>query len=95
MLRKLLAMFVTQYSDTIPKLKHLIAEGQYQDAFRLVHTLKAVAGNLEAAELAEIADVIEQTLRENNLSNIDALINQLDTILTAALHSADPIRQTK
>jgi CheY-like chemotaxis protein/HPt (histidine-containing phosphotransfer) domain-containing protein len=93
LLRKLLLLFHEQYSDAIPKLKNLLHEGQYEEAKRLVHTLKGVAMNLEVTELAEAAREVEQVLSENNLLNIENQINSLDSVLAVALKAVSSLEK--
>jgi PAS domain S-box-containing protein len=88
LLHKLLLIFRTQYTDTMPTLKSLIQEGRHEEAKRLLHTLKGVAYNLEAVELAKAADTVEQAFFDVDSPEMRVFIEDLDKALTSALQAA-------
>jgi signal transduction histidine kinase/DNA-binding NarL/FixJ family response regulator/HPt (histidine-containing phosphotransfer) domain-containing protein len=88
LLKKLILMFKNNYAQTIPQLRQMLANGQNEQAIGLAHSLKGVAGNLEATELYKTAMTLEYALREQNLENISTLLNTLENYLTAALAAA-------
>ena len=91
LLRKLFRIFVTEYTDTLPKLETLLQTGQYSEARRLAHTLKGVAGNLAATELSTAAFQVEQAFAQENLSQLPDLLKTLDKALHAALQAIDSL----
>ncbi|MBB3112192.1 two-component system sensor histidine kinase/response regulator [Paenibacillus phyllosphaerae] len=62
-LRHMLNVFVTDSGLFEQRFAEAIAERDYATARRLAHTLKGVAGNLSAAELAALADQLETLLK--------------------------------
>jgi len=95
LLRKLILMFLDTYADTVPELRRLIVQGSFHEAERLAHSLKGVAGTLEAKELFDVAATIERTLREGGGEKMDFLINALEQALTPAIAAASSLGNAK
>lgn len=95
LLRKLLTMFVDIYGATVPTLRRHFAEGKYDDAVRLVHSLKGTAGILEAAELVAAASVIEHALKAGRTADAESHINDLERALAPALSAAESLDSPK
>jgi CheY-like chemotaxis protein/nitrogen-specific signal transduction histidine kinase/HPt (histidine-containing phosphotransfer) domain-containing protein len=89
--RKLLLMFRAGYTDAVPKLRKFILEGQHDEAKRLAHTIKGVAGNLRAAELSKAAAAVEYAFYEEKLPPMDALIDGLDKEIKSALQAINSV----
>ena len=51
--------FSQNYAFFLGDLRKLIQQGNLEDARRLVHTLKGVAGNISAYDIQAIAEEIE------------------------------------
>jgi two-component system, sensor histidine kinase and response regulator len=62
LLRDLLAMFHANYGDTAARMRRLCAEGRWNEASELAHTIKGAAANLAMNELASSAGGLEQAL---------------------------------
>lgn len=62
-LNHMLKLFVRDYATFDIQLEQSLAGGDYQLARRLTHTLKGVASNLSAAELAAMATELEALLK--------------------------------
>ena len=58
----LLDKFSRNYADTAGQIQHLLAAGKRNAAQRLAHTVKGIAGNIGAKELANSAGKLEATL---------------------------------
>ncbi len=69
--RSLLIQFASDYRQIIPLIGRHIKEGQLQDAAKLVHTLKGVAGNIGALELVQISITLDEELRKNGKDATD------------------------
>jgi two-component system sensor histidine kinase/response regulator len=95
LLHKLLLIFRDTYRNAVSELRQLIADGYEEDAQRLVHSLKGVAGTLEAKELFDAAATIEHAFLNGNVSEIAPLIDILDHALTAAVTAADTLDTAK
>ncbi|MDH3360512.1 MAG: ATP-binding protein, partial [Desulfobulbaceae bacterium] len=84
--------FANDYSETTDTLKTLLREGNHDQAYRLIHTLKGVAGNLAIEEVTRKAEHIGVALK---MKHFDEALRQLPN-LAAALHTAtSSIRQIK
>jgi signal transduction histidine kinase/CheY-like chemotaxis protein/HPt (histidine-containing phosphotransfer) domain-containing protein len=88
LLRKLLLMFKNNYADTVSQLQKTIVSENLEDAIQLAHSLKGVAGNLEAKELYTLATKLEYALGTQNMDEISLLINSLESIHACALEAA-------
>ncbi|MDD5410544.1 MAG: two-component regulator propeller domain-containing protein [Methylobacter sp.] len=95
LLHKLLLIFRDTYRNAVSELKQLIADGYEDDAQRLVHSLKGVAGTLEAKELLDAAAATEHAFLNGNVSEMAPLIDILDHALTAAISAADTLDTAK
>ena len=63
--KSLLIQFASDYGQIGPLIGRHIKEGHLQDAAKLVHTLKGVAGNIGALKLVQIAIILDEELRKN------------------------------
>jgi signal transduction histidine kinase/DNA-binding response OmpR family regulator/HPt (histidine-containing phosphotransfer) domain-containing protein len=88
LLRKLIAGFGDQFSEVVPELRGLIANGSLNDARRLAHTLKGVAASLEIAAVAKSAADVESGLAEFDLKGIGEPLARLELVLAPALAAA-------
>ncbi|GGD86558.1 response regulator [Paenibacillus nasutitermitis] len=59
----MLKLFARDYAEFEVRLREALQSGDYTQARRMAHTLKGVAGNLSAAELAAMADQLETLLK--------------------------------
>jgi PAS domain S-box-containing protein len=88
LLRKMMLSFREQYEDAAGELQQQIVEGKTEEASRLAHSLKGVAGTLEAKELASSAANIEQALREGLMDGMEGLIKTMEGALKPAIAAA-------
>jgi signal transduction histidine kinase/DNA-binding response OmpR family regulator/HPt (histidine-containing phosphotransfer) domain-containing protein len=88
LLRKLIIGFGSSFADVVPDLRRLIAQGDLEDARRLAHTFKGVAGSLEAGDLSQAAARVEVALAGGHVEDIGALIDQLALLSAPALAAA-------
>jgi two-component system, sensor histidine kinase and response regulator len=88
LLRKMMLSFRDQYKGAAGELQQQIAEGKTEEASRLAHSLKGVAGTLEAKELASTAANIEQALREGLMDGMEGLIKTMEGALEPAIAAA-------
>ncbi|WP_164521472.1 hybrid sensor histidine kinase/response regulator [Iodobacter ciconiae] len=86
LLKRMLPRLGEQYINSADRLRQLIAEGQLPEAERLAHSLKGVAGTLEAGEVYQIAQKIEDQLHIENVF-IEELICELDRDLKKVVNS--------
>jgi len=89
----LLNKFSDEYRSLDDNLQKHIAQGEFDQAYSLMHTIKGVSGNLGLFALHQAAKPVEACIRnEKRLpDNYSAFINLLDETLTtiAALSDTD------
>jgi len=91
----LMAKFVEMYSDAVPEIVQLVAEGKETEALRSAHTLKSVAGNISAKALYAAARDLEMAMREGRTSGLEPLIAILNDELNTAINAARCILESK
>lgn len=62
---KLLSRFASKSASTVAEIKHALAQHQKQEAERMAHTVRGVAGNLGAMPLADAACDLELAINAN------------------------------
>lgn len=72
--KKLLLLFLASNVDTPNKLTKALAEGEDKEASRLVHTVKGVAANIGANDLAAAAAELEMVLIPGSIAVKDVLL---------------------
>ena len=87
---KLLQQFRVRYANTTSELSRLTTEHRFEEAERLVHTLKGLAGNMGARKLVTAAECLEQALHAcqrdvTMLNSLPGLCAQLDQSLNGVL----------
>lgn len=93
-LHRLLGKFLVSYRDTRAELTRLLHEGQYGEAYRLVHSVKGVSSNLGMGNLYRLSVSLEVLLKESIvgpgtpelalfLAELDSVIYLLDTTVGA------------
>ena len=83
----LIEKFVRKFpaDPSFTQLQDALAEGNLQDAFRAVHTLKGVAYNLAFTRLGDAASALTEVLRpENNGDTSPASLNPLNAAVKEA-----------
>lgn len=88
LLRTLLLMFRDKYKDAASDLQRMVSEGNNEEALRLAHSLKGVAGTLSAKELMDAAAAVEYAFRDGKTETMPALINAVDEALRPAIAAA-------
>jgi CheY-like chemotaxis protein/HPt (histidine-containing phosphotransfer) domain-containing protein len=88
--RSLMEQFATKQSDMDVRIAEALAGGDRQDAERLAHTLKGVAGNLGIGAVQAAAAKVEKAIREED-SEASKFVVELKIVLApqvAAIRSA-------
>lgn len=88
LLRRLIVSFGQSYPNFRTDIEALLGAGRFDDAHRLAHTLKGVAGSLELPETAALADKVEHRLAHRDLGGLSALLDELDDALKPAVAAA-------
>jgi CheY-like chemotaxis protein len=61
--QRLLLSFVESYQDLMPRLNALLADGSFEPAIDLIHSVKGIASNLSAVALTETSRCLLEELR--------------------------------
>ncbi|QLI82377.1 response regulator [Chitinibacter fontanus] len=83
MLKKMLPRFIERFADSAQQLRVLIGNGQLADAERLAHTLKGVAGQVEALAVMHVAAQLERALHQGQ-TDLTPQISELERLLAEA-----------
>ncbi|WP_139332605.1 response regulator [Aquipseudomonas alcaligenes] len=97
LLRRLLERFCDSEQGSIARVRQALLAGERGEAERLVHSLKGLAGNVGARELAQRAGDLESMLRhkregfefETLLARVEQDLRRLVDSIRAGLRSAD------
>ena len=81
LLLRLLRNFRTDHADDASRIAAALAAGKRRDAERLAHTLKGLAGSLEARALREAAAALERLLAGQEDTDATALLGPLGEAL--------------
>ena len=87
----LLEQMAEKFANTPAELRSVISAGDRDDALRLLHSLRGVAGNVSANHVASLASEAEAAIRDARFGRLPALLDQLDGALRS-LFSAIRIR---
>lgn len=86
LLDKLLQIFIDTYGNTGIQLKTFLSDAQFEEAHRLVHSVKGVSGNLGFAGLYAASLELEQILKGGKFDGIEAetarFIEELETVVS-------------
>ncbi len=78
---KLLLRFCQTQRDLVPQLNSYLENCQQEDAVRLVHTFKGLAGNIGAKALSQLAAELEAALRFADSDQVQMLQQQIEPLL--------------
>jgi two-component system sensor histidine kinase/response regulator len=92
LLRRLIIDFADTQCDAGPEIRRLLASGHVQDARRVSHTLKGLAGTLELPALQVAAARLEQAIMTGAGPGTDTLIAQVEAELAPAIAAAAGLR---
>jgi two-component system, sensor histidine kinase and response regulator len=91
LIRKLLRTFHDRYANAVSELQSHLNENKPEEAERLVHSLRSLAGALEAKELSEAALAVENALRAGQTEGLSTLIDTMAEKLAPAIAAASSI----
>lgn len=81
--QRLLGKFASSQSTFPAQLRGALASGETEHAERLAHSLKGLAGNLGAADLAAQAANLESALKDARHEELEAMLAELEQSLGA------------
>jgi two-component system, sensor histidine kinase and response regulator len=88
LLKRMLPKLRDQYADAPQRLRQLLLQAELFEAERLAHSLKGVAGTLEARPVYFVAQKIEEQLHAGN-TQIEELLAELKHVLDVVISSID------
>ena len=88
LLMRLLKNFTRQFADAPEQLNELVQDQNFKEAQIMAHTLKGLAGTLEADKLSLAASELEDALSQGNTADLDNLLDNLKTELAPAIEAA-------
>jgi|GEM_PF-610393 len=88
LLKRMLPRLRDQYADAAPRIQALITNGELFEAERLAHSLKGVAGTLEAVVIYQIAQKLEDQLHLGR-TELEILLAELHAALAVVVASID------
>ena len=86
--RLILFEFREEYAGAAAQLQGFIDTGDREEAMRYVHTIKGMAGNLSAVNLADTALEIEMALKERAVEDYAPFIRQFEAALNEFISTA-------
>ena len=85
--KKILLQFGASNVDTVDNLETALSMGDDMTACRLAHTVKGVAANIGAVQLAAVAAELESALMSGGIGFDDALLAKFDESFTEVMDS--------
>jgi two-component system, sensor histidine kinase and response regulator len=79
--KRLLIDFSKKYSSFSADIKNAMENNNLEEASRLAHTLKGVAGNISAIDIQHTAAELELLFSKSDVENYDSLLGKLDVSL--------------
>ncbi|GAD63329.1 hypothetical protein PA6_021_00250 [Aquipseudomonas alcaligenes NBRC 14159] len=83
--RRLLDKFAASQAEFAPRLRQLLAAGEQEGAEREAHSLKGLAGNLGAGDLAAQAAALESAIKDARHDELGVLLGELERSLAELL----------
>ncbi len=89
LLLKLLKRFSQTQAGSMERMKALLEANDAKSAIREAHTLKGLAGNIGAQRLFEMAQTLEEHLKQENMESLDTLLHTLEDELSIVIDRID------
>ncbi|MCP4700219.1 MAG: transporter substrate-binding domain-containing protein [Gammaproteobacteria bacterium] len=90
---KLLGELKQNHADAKELIETSLAEADLETARRGAHTIRGVAGNIGAYELAQAARALEMEIAKEQLDDIDVLLDAFAKELSSAMHFAGELTE--
>ena len=88
LLQKLIVDFGTRFAGATAELRRALGRDEWQEARRIAHTLRGVAGSLEIRGVAEAARLLEDAAHAHASDGIEVLLVRLEQAMEPALAAA-------
>ncbi|MBF0159143.1 MAG: response regulator [Magnetococcales bacterium] len=85
LLRKLLHRFNETQADVVERIKTDLNDNHIETAMRAAHTVKGLAGNIGATEMAQSAATVEGMLKRGEMEGVVAALDAMDQQLRTLL----------
>ncbi|MBF0287658.1 MAG: response regulator [SAR324 cluster bacterium] len=85
----ILKMFQKNQRQAIQEVQEALQSQEIEQAIRLAHTLKGVAGNIGAMELHEAAKELESDIKENGINISETVFSKTQTELEQVISSIE------
>ena len=89
--RKLLRECRREFRTASAQMRPMLDEERLEEAFRLAHTVKGVAGNVGAVRLERAAAALELELRRGDATGVEPLLAELDAATAEILPGLDAL----
>lgn len=90
--KEILEMFIKNHSDDGEKLSRYILNEELEKAKLLVHSIKGVAGNIEAIRLKNICEKLEEVILSKEVEKINLLViefqNEIKEVINCYINSS-------
>ncbi len=91
LMTKLMGDFGHYYGDAGPKIRDLITNQSFEEAERLAHNIRGVAGSFGAERLQDAAKTLELALVEGETKNLLGLVQSFEIALVEVLESTQAL----
>ncbi len=81
--QRLLGKFAASQAEVPAQVRAALAANQLESAERLAHSLKGLAGNLGATDLATLAATLESAIKDERHDELEALLSEVQQSLEA------------
>lgn len=92
LLRRLILSFAETQARAGDDIRKALSEGRQDDARRISHTLKGLAGSLELPRLQAAAALLERQIASGDHGSLDSEIRDVESALAPALLAAQSLR---
>jgi two-component system, sensor histidine kinase and response regulator len=93
--RDLLIKFHRDNQDITEQIQKALEQKDFELAQRLAHTIKGVAGNIGATEIQKAAEVVELQIKNNQLTDINNLIQNLKEKLEVPMTDLNALAESQ
>ncbi|MBF0344375.1 MAG: response regulator [Nitrospirae bacterium] len=83
--------FSRKYGGTADNISSLLVDNDTENAYRIIHSLKGLSGNLSIIGVFEVSTEVERSLKEGNIEKVRTLLENLGVELKMV---TDSIRNT-
>ena len=88
---KMLAQFAKTQSRAVSRMREALSKNDLEEALRLAHTIKGLAGNIGAWDLYATARIVHEALRKNDIPKTMRLIPRFSKELRVVVRSIEAL----